>query len=58
MHGGDSAYPPKPPLRIAMVSYYLPVSYRFRGVPQRRGRRHSLPEPKKERLERYVEDFS
>jgi hypothetical protein len=30
IYGGDSAYPPEPPLRVAIVLYYLPGSYRFR----------------------------
>jgi hypothetical protein len=31
MYGGDSAYPPEPSLRFAIVSYSLPGSYRFMG---------------------------
>jgi hypothetical protein len=33
IYGGDSAYPPEPPLRFAIVSYYLPGSYCFWRVP-------------------------
>jgi hypothetical protein len=31
IYGGDSAYPPEPPLCFAIVLYYLFWSYRFRG---------------------------
>ncbi len=31
MIGGDSACPPEPPLRYAMVLYYLLWNYRSRG---------------------------
>jgi len=37
IYGEDNACPPEPPLRFAIVSYYLLWSYRPRGVPQRRG---------------------
>ncbi len=31
VYGGDSACPPEPPLRFAMVSHYLLWNYRSRG---------------------------
>ena len=31
VYGGDSACPPEPPLRFAMVLYYLLWNYRSRG---------------------------
>jgi len=31
VNGGDSACPPEPPLRFAIVSYYLLWNYRSRG---------------------------
>jgi hypothetical protein len=43
MYGVDSAYLPEPSLCFAIVSHYLPGSYRFWEMPQRRGRRHSMP---------------
>ena len=45
--GGDSACPPEPPLRFAMVLYYLLWNYRSRGMPQRLGQRYYLHVAKK-----------
>ena len=47
VYGGDSACPPEPPLRFAIVSYYLLWSYRYRGVPQRWGGGITCRSPKK-----------
>jgi hypothetical protein len=52
IYGGDSAYPPEPPLRFAIVSYYLPGNYRFRVVPQRQGAKALYAVAPKEREEK------
>jgi len=51
VYGGDSACPPEPPLRCAMVSYYLLWSNRSREgdatAAEGEGGRHCMPWPKK-----------
>jgi len=44
VYGGDSACPPEPPLRFAIVSYYLSLELSL-PVPQRRGRMYYMPLP-------------
>jgi hypothetical protein len=53
---GTVPVPPNRPSVFAIVSYYPLWSYRFRGVPQRRGGGIPYCSPK-ERQEKYFEDF-
>jgi len=56
MYGGDSACPPEPPLRFAIVLYYLIWSYRSRGCHSGGGGVITCCKPKKS-VKKYFVDF-
>ncbi len=56
VNGGDSACPPEPPLRFAIVSYYLLWNYRSKGCHSGGGGSITYRSPQRA-LRKYFEEF-